>query len=89
MDSARATLPGDESGPILTTASSGADAMRTTLVLDDDLVAAAEAYTGLIERSDLVHEAMKALVEREAARRLASMGGSQPEITAVPRRRGG
>ncbi|RQQ42572.1 type II toxin-antitoxin system VapB family antitoxin [Burkholderia stagnalis] len=61
--------------------------MRTTIALDDDLVSRAQDYTGLNEKSVLVREALKALIEREAARRLAALGGSQPGITAVPRRR--
>lgn len=48
--------------------------MRTTLVLDDDLLATAARYTGLKEKSALVREALRALIERESARRLA--GGS-------------
>ncbi|WP_375460941.1 type II toxin-antitoxin system VapB family antitoxin [uncultured Enterovirga sp.] len=61
--------------------------MRTTLSLDDDLLAKAQAYTGLTEKSALIREALKALIEREAARRLARLGGSQPDIVAPPRRR--
>jgi Arc/MetJ family transcription regulator len=61
--------------------------MRTTLALDDDLVAQAQAYTGVKEKSALVREALKALIEREAARRLARLGGSDPNATAAPRRR--
>ncbi|HEX9905086.1 MAG TPA: type II toxin-antitoxin system VapB family antitoxin [Propylenella sp.] len=61
--------------------------MRTTVVLDDDLLAAAQDYTGINEKTALVREALKALVEREAARRLARLGGSQPHINSVPRRR--
>jgi Arc/MetJ family transcription regulator len=61
--------------------------MRTTLVLDDELLAAAQDYTGIKEKSALVREALKALVEREAARRLARLGGSQPGLRPVPRRR--
>lgn len=61
--------------------------MRTTLALDDDLVAAAQAYTGLREKSAIVREALKALIERESARRLARLGGSEPQLTAPPRRR--
>jgi len=60
--------------------------MRTTLAMDDDLVAEAQAYTGVKEKSRLVHEALKALVEREAARRLARLGGTEPRLR-VPRRR--
>jgi len=60
--------------------------MRTTLALDDELLSQAQAYTGLKEKSALVREALKALVEREAARRLARLGGSSPGL-AMPRRR--
>ncbi|MDF0486837.1 type II toxin-antitoxin system VapB family antitoxin [Sphingomonas sp. H39-1-10] len=61
--------------------------MRTTLALDDDLVAKAQAFTGLKEKSALVREALTALIERESARRLARLGGSEPEAVAAPRRR--
>ena len=61
--------------------------MRTTLVLDDDLVADAQALTGLTEKTGLVREALKALIARESARRLARLGGSQPHLTSTPRRR--
>jgi Arc/MetJ family transcription regulator len=61
--------------------------MRTTLALDDDLVAKAQAFTGLKEKSALVREALKALIERESARRLARLGGSEPDVAGVPRRR--
>jgi Arc/MetJ family transcription regulator len=61
--------------------------MRTTLALDDELLAKAEAYTGIREKSALIREALKALIEREAARRLARLGGSEPDLAAIPRRR--
>ncbi len=61
--------------------------MRTTLALDDELLAKAQAFTGLTEKSALVREALKALVERESARRLARLGGSEPDIVAPSRRR--
>ncbi len=61
--------------------------MRTTLALDDDLVARAQAFTGLKETSSLVREALKAVIERESARRLAALGGSDPRLEAAPRRR--
>ena len=61
--------------------------MRTTVTLDDDLLAKAEEYTGIKERSTLIREALKALVAREAARRLALMGGSDPKAQMPPRRR--
>jgi Arc/MetJ family transcription regulator len=61
--------------------------MRTTLALDDELLAKAQAFTGLREKSALVREALKALVERESARRLARLGGSEPYLGPAPRRR--
>jgi Arc/MetJ family transcription regulator len=61
--------------------------MRTTITLDDELMARAEQLTSLHEKSVLVREALKALIEREAARRLARLGGSMPDATAPPRRR--
>lgn len=63
--------------------------MRTTLALDDDLLAEAEALTGVGEKAALVREALKALIERESARRLARLGGSDPKAKAPPRRRPG
>ena len=61
--------------------------MRTTLAIDDDLLAKAQEYTGLREKSALIREALTALVQREAARRLARLGGSMPNAKAPPRRR--
>jgi Arc/MetJ family transcription regulator len=61
--------------------------VRTTLALDDELLAKAEAYTGIRERSALVREALRALIEREAARRLARLGGSEPDLAEIPRQR--
>jgi Arc/MetJ family transcription regulator len=61
--------------------------MRTTIALDDDLIAKAQAYTGLEEKTALVREALKALIQREAAKRLANLGGSQPGIKGAQRRR--
>jgi Arc/MetJ family transcription regulator len=61
--------------------------MRTTITLDDDLVAKAQEYTGIRETSALVREALKLLVQREAARRLALLGGTAPDFVAPPRRR--
>ena len=61
--------------------------MRTTVTLDDELLANAEEYTGIKEKSALLREALKALVEREASRRLARLGGTIPDIVAAPRRR--
>jgi Arc/MetJ family transcription regulator len=61
--------------------------MRTTLALDDELVAKAQALTGLTEKSCLVRKALKALIERESARRLARLGGSEDRLRRPPRRR--
>ena len=60
--------------------------MRTTLALDDDLLSEAQRYTGLREKSSLIREALRALIERESARRLARLGGSSPKLEPVPRR---
>jgi Arc/MetJ family transcription regulator len=61
--------------------------MRTTVALDDALVAKASSFTGLREKSALIREALKALIERESARRLASLGGSEPRLVSIRRRR--
>jgi Arc/MetJ family transcription regulator len=60
--------------------------MRTTLALDDELLARAQALTGLTEKSALVREALRALIQRESARRLALLGGSEPQLSDIPRR---
>jgi len=60
--------------------------MRTTIALDDELLERATSYTGLQERSALIRAALVALIEREASRRLAALGGSEPELV-VPGRR--
>jgi Arc/MetJ family transcription regulator len=61
--------------------------MRTTIALDDELVATAQSLTGLTEKSALIHEALKSLIARESGRRLALLGGSQPHLKPIPRRR--
>jgi Arc/MetJ family transcription regulator len=61
--------------------------MRTTINLDDSLLAEAERITGLKERTALIREGLKALIERESARRLARLGGSEPGLQSIPRRR--
>jgi Arc/MetJ family transcription regulator len=61
--------------------------MRTTLNLDDALLEEAGRLTGLEERTALIHEGLRALIARESARRLAKLGGSQPQLRAIPRRR--
>ncbi len=61
--------------------------MRTTIALDDDLVRLAQEFTGVAEKTALIREALKALIERESARRLASLGGTMPELKNIPRRK--
>ena len=61
--------------------------MRTTVALDDDLVRTAQEFTGVTEKTSLVREALKALIERESARRLAALGGTMPGMRNIPRRR--
>ena len=61
--------------------------MRTTIALDDALLEKATSYTGLHEKSVLVREALKALIERESALRLAALGGTEPDAAYIPRRR--
>ncbi len=56
--------------------------MRTTVTLDDELVAEAQFLTGIQEKSALIREALKKLIEREAARRLARLGGSDARSQA-------
>jgi Arc/MetJ family transcription regulator len=63
--------------------------MRTTINIDDDLLAKATKLTGPMDRSTMVREGLKALIERESAKRLARLGGSQPALKAAPRRRQG
>lgn len=60
--------------------------MRTTLTLDDELLASAQVLTGLSEKTALVREAMRALIQRESAKRLVLLGGSEPQLRDVPRR---
>ena len=61
--------------------------MRTTISLDDDLLEEAQRLTGTREKSALVHQALRALIERESAHRLARLAGSEPAAEHVPRRR--
>ena len=61
--------------------------MRTTVALDDDLVRTAQEYTGIQERTTLIREGLKALIHREASRRLALLGGTEPDLEDIPRRR--
>jgi Arc/MetJ family transcription regulator len=64
-------------------------AMRTTLNLDDALLAEAQKLTGIEERTAVIHEGLRALIARESARRLAKLGGTSPKLRPVPRRRSG
>jgi Arc/MetJ family transcription regulator len=61
--------------------------MRTTINIDDELLAKATRLLGPMDRTAILSEGLKALIERESARRLARLGGTQPALKAVPRRR--
>ena len=61
--------------------------MRTTLIIDESLLARARSLTGIQEKTALVRAGLEALIAREAAKRLAALGGTQPKIANVPRRR--
>jgi Arc/MetJ family transcription regulator len=61
--------------------------MLATIDIDDELLADAKAYAGLSDTSQVIHEGLRALVAREAAHRLALLGGTQPELKRIPRRR--
>ena len=61
--------------------------MRTTLIIDDDLLERAREYTGIKENTSLVRAGLEELIARGAARRLALMEGSQPQLRPTPRRR--
>ena len=61
--------------------------MRTTLIIDDELLGRARELTGIQEKTALVRAGLEALIAREAAKRLAALGGSDPTLRTVPRRR--
>ena len=61
--------------------------MRTTIALDDDLIERAQEFTGITEKTALVREALKALIHLEASRRLAALGGSEPDLEDIKRLR--
>jgi Arc/MetJ family transcription regulator len=61
--------------------------MRTTLNLDDDLILRAREYTGIREKTSLIHAALRELIAKEAAKRLALLEGSMPNFQAGRRRR--
>lgn len=61
--------------------------MRTTLNIEDALVAKASELTGVKEKTALVKLGLEALIARESARRLAKLGGTERQLQAVPRKR--
>jgi Arc/MetJ family transcription regulator len=61
--------------------------MRTTINIDDDLLLKAGRLAGVAEKTSLVRLGLKALVEKESARRLARLGGTEPQLVPIPRRR--
>jgi Arc/MetJ family transcription regulator len=62
---------------------------RTTLNLDEQLLSQAREYTGIQEKTALIHEALRSLIAREAGKRLAALGGTMPGVRAGRRRRPG
>ena len=61
--------------------------MKTAVTLDDALMKRAEELTGISDKTALAREGLRALIERESARKLAKLGGSQPQLRPIPRRR--
>jgi hypothetical protein len=61
--------------------------MRTTLILNPDLLDRARELTGIQEKTALIHAGLQALIAREAGKRLAALGGTQPKLADIPRRR--
>ncbi len=61
--------------------------MRTTLIIDDVLIDRARKLMGIEEKTALVHAGLEALIAREAAKRLAALGGTEPQLSPIPRRR--
>ncbi len=61
--------------------------MRTTLIVDDELIEKARKLTGVQEKTALVRAGLEALIAREAAKRLAELGGTEPGLRPVRRRR--
>ena len=61
--------------------------MRTTLIIDDSLLERARTLTGIQEKTALVRAGLEALIARQAGRRLAALGGTQPKLAKIPRRR--
>ncbi|MGO9272610.1 MAG: type II toxin-antitoxin system VapB family antitoxin [Terriglobia bacterium] len=63
--------------------------MRTTLIIDDNLLERAAKLTGIRQKTALVRAGLEALIARKAAQRLAAIGGTEPGLRTVPRRRPG
>jgi Arc/MetJ family transcription regulator len=63
--------------------------MRTTVVLDDDLLETAQLFTGVTERTALLRKALQALIHLEASHRLAALEGTMPDLEDIPRLRPG
>jgi Arc/MetJ family transcription regulator len=61
--------------------------MRTTIVLDDEQIRRATEFTGITEKAALVRKALQTLIELEASRRLAMLGGTMPGLQKIPRRK--
>lgn len=61
--------------------------MRTTLIIDAELLEQARRLSGLTGKTEVVHAGLQALIARESARRLAALGGSEPALRPAPRRR--
>jgi len=61
--------------------------MRTTLIIDEKLLDRARELTGIQEKTSLVRAGLEALISREASKRLAALGGTQPKLSDIPRRR--
>ncbi len=61
--------------------------MRTTINIDEELLSTAQRLTGINEKTQVIHEALRALIQRESARRLARLGGTEPQLKPIPRRR--
>jgi Arc/MetJ family transcription regulator len=61
--------------------------MRTTIIMDEELLGRARELTGITEKTALVHEGLRALIARESARRLAALGGTDASARITPRRR--
>ncbi|HXO63838.1 MAG TPA: type II toxin-antitoxin system VapB family antitoxin [Steroidobacteraceae bacterium] len=61
--------------------------MRTTLIIDDELLAEAQRLSGLREKTAVLHAGLQALISRENARRLAALGGTERGLKPIARRR--